>query len=54
MMLPESPKALALDGTLIAWGVWIVTHGAAALVTALTIAILTLRAMIAWRDWRRG
>jgi hypothetical protein len=54
MILPESPKALALDGGLVAWGVWIVAHGAAAMVTILTIVILALRALIAWRDWKRG
>jgi hypothetical protein len=53
VIVPESPKALVLDGTLGAWALWVVVHGAAALTVVLTIAILVLRLLIAWRDYRR-
>lgn len=51
-MIIESPKAMALDGTLAAWGVWVVVHGAEAITALLTMALLILRLMIAWRQWR--
>lgn len=54
MILPESPKALAFDGTLATVAIWVVTHIGSALIWALTIAILLLRAMILLRQWRRG
>jgi hypothetical protein len=50
----ESPKVLAGDGALLAWVGYVLTHGAAAIITALTIAILVLRVMILLRQWRAG
>lgn len=52
MTLFESPKALVGDGALVTAAIWIVTHIGSALIWALTIAILLLRAMILWRQWR--
>jgi hypothetical protein len=54
MILPESPKALALDGTLAAWGTFVILKGVPALITLATLVLIVLRVMIAWRDWRRG
>lgn len=51
-MIIESPKALALDGSLTAWAVWVATVGASAFVTVLTIVLLLLRIVIAVRDLR--
>jgi hypothetical protein len=53
-MILESPKTLALDGGLTTWAVFVAAHGAAAVITALTISILLLRLMILLRQWRRG
>lgn len=50
----ESPKVMLMDGTLMAWGIWLVAHGAEGLTIVLTLVLLTLRVMIAWRQWRRG
>lgn len=54
MIIPESPKALVGDGALLAWAGYVVTHGAAAIITVLTIAIMMLRALILLRQWRAG
>jgi lysozyme family protein len=54
MMLPESPKALAFDGTLVSAVLYAVAHFESAIVWALSIVILTLRAMLLYRQWRRG
>jgi len=54
VILPESPKALVGDGALVTWGAYVVTHIGSALIWALTIAILMLRAMILYRQWRLG
>jgi hypothetical protein len=50
----EPPKAAALDGTLAAGAVWVVTHFEGGLIWALTIAILIVRLMILWRKWKTG
>jgi hypothetical protein len=54
VILPESPKALAVDGTLAAWVAWLIAHGATAVMTALTISILFMRLLILIRQWRTG
>jgi hypothetical protein len=45
------PRAVG-DGALVTWAVYVATHGAAAIITALTIAVLLLRAMILFRQWK--
>lgn len=52
MILPESPKALAFDGSLAAWAMWIITVGAPAVVTIGTAVLIVLRIVIAVRDLR--
>jgi uncharacterized membrane-anchored protein len=54
VILPESPKALVLDGTLLAWGAWVLINGVPALIALVTLATVILRLMIAWRQWRAG
>lgn len=54
MTMFESPKALAFDGGLTTWALFVVAHGAAAVITVLTIALMTVRLMILVRQWRRG
>jgi hypothetical protein len=54
MILPESPKALALDGTLVTWIVWVAAKGSSAILIGLAIAISIVRLLILWRQWRRG
>jgi hypothetical protein len=54
MLLPESPRALVGDGALVTWAGYVAAHGAAAVLWALTAAVLLLRAMILWRQWRTG
>ena len=53
MILPESPKALAFDGTLATWALWIVTVGAPAIVTLGTAILILLRIVIAVRELRK-
>jgi hypothetical protein len=53
VILPESPKALAFDGTLAAWAMWVITVGAPAIVTLCTIVLLVLRIVIAVRELRK-
>ena len=50
----ESPKALVGDGALVTAAIWIVTHIGSLMIWALTIAILMLRAMILYRQWKAG
>lgn len=54
MIFSESPKALAMDGTLAAWALFVVIHGAEVITAVLTIALLVIRLMIAWRQWKAG
>jgi hypothetical protein len=54
MLIHEDPRALVGDGALLTWAGYVVTHGAAAMISALTIAILMLRAMILFRQWKAG
>jgi hypothetical protein len=54
MMLPESPRALAVDGTLFAWATWVLIKGVPAAIAIVTLATVILRLMIAWRQWRAG
>lgn len=49
-----SPKSLTFDGVLTTWALFVVAHGAAAVITVLTIALMTVRLMILLRQWRRG
>jgi hypothetical protein len=53
VILPESPKALAVDGTLAAWAMWVITVGAPAIVTLGTAVLIILRIVIAVRELRR-
>jgi hypothetical protein len=53
-MLPESPKALVGDGALVTWATYVLTHPGTSAITVLTIAILLLRSMILWRQWKEG
>jgi hypothetical protein len=53
MMLPESPRALAVDGSLAAWAMWVVTVGAPAIVTVGTAVLIILRIVIAVRELRK-
>jgi cellobiose-specific phosphotransferase system component IIA len=50
----ESPRAFAADGSLVTWVTFLLLHGATALMTVLTIAVLVLRLMILSRQWRQG
>jgi hypothetical protein len=52
--LPESPRALVGDGALVSWALWLLAHGATVVITALTIALMSVRLMILWRQWRLG
>lgn len=52
MIFSESPKVALLDGTMLAWAIWVAAHGAAAIITILTIVGLALRVMILWRQWK--
>lgn len=54
MILPESPKALAFDGTLVTWLVWVAANASSAILIGLAIAISFVRLMILWRQWRTG
>jgi hypothetical protein len=49
----ESPRALGLDGSLVAWAVWVVTVGAGTLVTLATLVLILLRIAIAIRELRK-
>jgi hypothetical protein len=53
MMLPESPRALAVDGSLAAWAMWVITVGAPAIVTVGTAVLIVLRIVIAVRELRK-
>jgi hypothetical protein len=53
VILPESPKALAVDGTLAAWAMWVITVGAPAIVTLGTAVLIILRIVIAVRELRK-
>lgn len=52
VILPESPKALLLDSSLLAWGAWVLINGVPAMIALVTLATVILRLMIAWRQWR--
>jgi hypothetical protein len=52
MFVPEHPKTFLLDGGLTTWALFVLAHGAAAVISALTIALLALRVLIAYREWR--
>ena len=54
MILPESPKALAVDGSLAAWAMWVITVGAPAIVTLGTAVLIVLRVIIAVKELRQG
>jgi hypothetical protein len=54
MILPESPRDLAMDGSLAAWGAFVVAKGLPTMVTLATLVLLVIRIMIAWRKWRDG
>lgn len=53
MILPESPRALALDGTLATWATFVIVNGLPALITVGTLILIVLRVLIAWREWRQ-
>jgi hypothetical protein len=53
MILPESPKALAVDGTLVTWIVWVAARAPSAILIALAIAISVVRLMILLKQLRR-
>jgi hypothetical protein len=53
MILPESPKALAVDGTLAAWAMWVITVGAPAIVTVGTAILIVLRIIVAVKELRK-
>jgi hypothetical protein len=48
----ESPKALALDGTLVSWVAFVVARGVPGMLTAATLVLVVIRILIAWREWR--
>jgi hypothetical protein len=50
----ESPKALALDGSLVTWATFVIVKGLPALITMATLILICIRVLIAWREWRRG
>lgn len=54
MTIPESPKALVGDGALLTWAGYVLAHPASTTITGLTIAIMVLRLMMMWRQWRSG
>jgi hypothetical protein len=54
MILPESPKALAFDGSLVTVALWVAHNATSAILWLLTAVILLLRAMILYRQWKRG
>ena len=54
MSVPESPGALVLDGSLLAWSAWVLINGVPAMIALVTLATVILRLMIAWRQWRAG
>jgi len=53
-MFPESPKALVGDGALVTAAIWVAHNIASAAIWGLTIAILLLRALILYRQWKAG
>lgn len=53
MILPESPKALAFDGSLTAWAIWAVTNGVPELIAVATLVLILLRIAIAVRELRK-
>jgi len=53
VILPESPKALALDGTLISWAAFVVAKGLPFLITLSTLVLIVLRIMIGVREYRK-
>jgi hypothetical protein len=50
----DSPKGLALDGTLVSWVAFVVARGVPAMLTVATLVLVVLRILIAFREWRRG
>lgn len=50
MIAPD--RSALFDGGLTTWALFIVAHGAAAVISALTIAILFIRLMIIVREWK--
>jgi hypothetical protein len=54
VILPESPKGLAFDGSLTAWAVYVFTNAVPEMVALGTLILVVLRIMILWRQWRRG
>jgi hypothetical protein len=53
VILPESPKALAVDGSLAAWAMWVITVGAPAIVTVGTAILIVLRIVVAVKELRK-
>jgi len=54
VILPESPKALAFDGSLATWALWVIHSGAPAVIVIGTAVLIILRCIIAVRDLRAG
>lgn len=54
MTLFESPRALAFDGTLTTWAVYVITHSPTVLIEIGTLILVVIRIMLLWRQWRRG
>jgi hypothetical protein len=53
VILPESPRALAVDGSLAAWAMWVITVGAPAIVTVGTAILIVLRIVVAVKELRK-
>ena len=53
MILPESPKALAFDGTLTAWCVWVLANGVPEMIAVGTLILIVLRIVIAVKELRK-
>lgn len=53
MMFPDSPKALAFDGTLVAWVTWVLVNGVTELIAVGTLVLIILRIAIAVKELKR-